>query len=441
MAFTKKVKKDNLKTKVLVVDDEEGIRSLLERVLEGNYDVRTASSAAEALAHLKNNKYEIAISDVLMPGGSGKDFLKACRKEYPEMQVILVTGMPELSDAVDTVKEGAYYYLQKPLDIKFLLALMKKAERDLEKNVESNDTGVIRNISSGYKIVKSLGSGGTGVVLLVERDGVQYAMKVLRWTGAADETHEIKLKRFRREAEILMKIQNDHIVKIYEHNLDKQDENPYIIMEYVKGVDLSKYMGQAGVHGLQEKISIIRQISEALDCVHNHGVLHRDIKPENIIVMEDNVVKVTDFGICHVSNSSLTMTEDIIGSPAYMSPESFDSGKTNDQRSDIFSLGAISYELLTGVKAFDGENIFQIMELIRTRRLPAPVKLNGEIPVWMQDIMSKMLNKKPQGRFNNAGEIVKAIDHYLSAGMEWKSAQTLTQRILRSMLFIEDVWK
>ncbi|HCE44892.1 MAG TPA: hypothetical protein DET40_15230 [Lentisphaeria bacterium] len=442
MAFTRIVKKNNLKMRILVVDDEEGIRSLLQKVLEGIYEVETASSSAEALAHLKKNKFDIAISDVSMPGGSGKDFLKECRREYPEMQVILVTGMPELSDAVDTVKEGAYYYLQKPIDLKFLLSLLKRAEGDLEKNIGAKDTGIIRNIASDYKIIRSLGSGVAGVVLLVERDGMQYAMKVLRWIGGrSDESQLLKLKRFKREAEILMKIQNEHVVRIYEHNLDKENENPYIIMEYVDGVSLAGYMEQGAVHGLQEKISIIRQIAEALDCVHNNGVLHRDIKPENIIITKDNMVKVTDFGVCHVSDSSLTMTDDLIGSPAYMAPESFDSVKTIDQRSDIFSLGAISYELLTGVRPFDGGSIFEIMDIIRSRRLVAPVKLNSEIPAWMQDIMSKMLNKKPQGRFNNAGEIVKAVDHYLSAGVEGKSAATLTQRILRSMLFIESVWK
>jgi serine/threonine protein kinase/CheY-like chemotaxis protein len=421
---------------ILVVDDEESIRRLLRQFLSSKFNIHAAESAEEALLLLRKNKYELAIVDVNMPGKSGKEMFKICQKDYPSMQIILMTGMPELADAVDTVKEGAFYYLPKPIDMKFLLSLLNRAIEEKEKKKESGDIGRIRNLASKYKIIRSLGCGISGIVLLVENDGKSYAMKALRWNGESDNTPE-KLERFAREAEILMKINNRHVVKIFEHNLNKPDENPYIIMEYVKGMSLTECLNKK-MFNINQKISIIEQIADGIESVHACGVLHRDIKPENIIITDDVKVKITDFGVSHVSDSSLTMDDEILGSPSYMAPESFDEIKKTDERSDIFSIGVLSYEMLTGVMPFEGESIYQVMEAIRKKNPVAPVKIAPGIPSWMQDIMVKMLDKNPAGRYRSAGEIVKAINLGRSGG---KGSLSITSRILKSRLFLKNIWR
>jgi serine/threonine-protein kinase len=245
------------------------------------------------------------------------------------------------------------------------------------------------------------------------------------------------MERFMREAEILMRIKNEHVVKIIEHNLGKTDESPYIIMEYVNGMSLSGCI-KAGKFDINHKISIIQQIAETLECVHRHGVLHRDIKPDNILITDDLFVKITDFGICHVPESSLTMPEQALGSPAYMAPESFETGTKPDTKTDIFSLGVVSYEMLTGIKPFEGDGVCQVVNSLKTKKPAAPTKLNPEIPMWMQDVMAKMLDKNPDKRFSSCGEISKAISHYLSGG--GKKQMSLTSRIYRSMITGDSVW-
>jgi serine/threonine protein kinase len=434
VANTKIMKKDDPGVSILVVDDEDSIRSLLIQFLSVSYNVHTAASTDEALLLLGENKYELAIVDVNMPGKSGKEMFKICRKIYPDMRIILMTGMPELADAVDTVKEGAFYYLPKPIDLKFLFSLVNRAIEEREKKNEMDDIGRIKNLASEYRIIRSLGCGVTGIVLLVEKEGKSYAMKVLRWNGENDNTYG-KLERFAREAEILMKVNNEHVVKIIEHNLSINNENPYIIMEYVKGMPLTECL-ERKMFDISQKISIIEQIAEGIECVHGCGILHRDIKPENIIITDDVIVKITDFGVSHVSDSSLTMDDEILGSPSYMAPESFNEIKKTDARSDIFSIGVISYEMLTGQRPFQGESIYQVMQAVRNKNPVAPMKLAPEIPSWLQDVMVKMLDKNPAGRYRSAGEIVRAIRH----GQGGQDLSTITSRILKSRLFLKNIW-
>ena len=442
MNSTKKITKTDLAVNILIVDDEESILRLLTQFLSPSYKVQTSPSADEALNLLKNTKFDLVISDINMPGKSGKEFFRICQKEYPDMHTILMTGLPELGDAVSIVKEGAYYYLPKPIDLKFLLSLLKKAIAEKEKKCEPDDIGRMRNLASDYKVIRSLGSGASGVVLLVEKDKTLYAMKVLRnWNETVHKDSE-KMQRFIREAETLSKIDNEHIVKIYDHNLNKTEDSPYIIMEYVKGSSLTQCLND-NIFNIEQKISVILQIAGALECVHAYGVLHRDIKPENILITDNMKVKITDFGICHVPDSSLTMVDEILGSPAYMAPESFDATKKMDVRSDIFSMGIITYEMLTGVRPFEGEGVLQLMESIRNKKPEAPTKLNREIPPWLQDIMAKMLDKNPDERYNSAGEVVKEINHSLAKyGTRALTFSTLLKRILFKKITVKsNVWE
>ncbi|HCE44675.1 MAG TPA: hypothetical protein DET40_14125 [Lentisphaeria bacterium] len=428
----------NIRTSILVVDDELGIRKILDSSLSEEFHVTLASSANDAIGLLEKEKFDIALVDVNMPEMSGKEFFGLCRTRYPEMQFILMTGRPKFADAIDVVKDGAFYYLLKPLDLKFLHSLILKALQEKKSSAKtgSYDAGIIKNLGAQYKVVRSLGSGVSGVVLLVENKGILHAMKLLRCCNA-DDNYPDKMERFIREAEMLRRIKNEHVVRIIDNNLRKTDETPYIIMEYVDGRSLSKYISEDKLD-IHQKISIIQQIAETLDCVHGQGVFHRDIKPDNILLTDDLFVKITDFGICHVKGSSLTMSEQVLGTPAYMAPESFEDNRKPDLKADMFSLGIVSYELLTGTKPFQENTVCKTISALKNRKLAAPVKLNPDIPVWMQDVMAKMLDKNPDRRFRSCGEISKAIAYYLSGGE--KKKLNFTERIFRSMLPSNSVW-
>ena len=437
MPSTKIMTRSCIQAHILVVDDEADIRDLLKDFLSGEFQVSVAASANEALALLEKSEFDIALVDMNMPEMNGREFFDICRKQYKEMHFMLMTGRPEFSDAIDIVKDGAFYYMLKPLDLSLLHSLILKAVQEKESGTGSFDAGIMKNHGPKYRLVRSLGSGSSGVVLLAENEKMLYAMKILRnWDKSLRNDSE-KMQRFIREAETLSKIDNEHIVKIYDHNFNKPGDSPYIIMEYVKGSSLVQCMN-GNILNLEQKISIILQMADALECVHAYGVLHRDIKPENILITEDMIVKITDFGICHIADSSLTLVDEMLGSPAYMAPESFDASKKVDARSDIFSMGVLSYEMLTGIRPFTGDSVPQIMEAVKSRNPQPPTKLNPEIPLWLEDIMAKMLAKNPDRRFGSCGEISKAINRHLSSGSE--KTLSFTSRILRSMRPGDAVW-
>ncbi len=416
---------------VLVLDDEESLRNLLSELLSPNYHVACAETCSEALKMVSESCFNVAIVDVNLPDISGKNFLRLCKKNFIETQIIIITGSPEIDDAVELVKQGAYDYLAKPFSSEKILRKVAAAVNDGREKANKKLPG------SNYRMIRHLGSGASGIVLLVEKDGCRYAMKILRREDDPASRPQ-QIRRFAREARILSGIRHNGVIRIHDYDLNEEQELPYIVMEYVKGDPLTSFINSPAL-SLDRRLEIIGKVAETLYEVHKAGVLHRDIKPENILITDDGGVKISDFGISRVLGiSSSTMTKDIVGSPAYMSPESFEAVKNMDHRSDIFSLGVLAYELLTRVRPFQGANIFQIIEAIKTRNPVQPSKLNPEIPSWIEDMLAKMLAKRPSDRFDDARQIVKCITHY-SQGLS-SSSMTITARLLRSMLFIKRDW-
>ncbi|MFZ2658544.1 MAG: protein kinase [Victivallales bacterium] len=425
--------------RILVIDDEEPIRKILRAGLSEKYHVETAASAVEAADKINQGVFNIIICDLYMPEFSGREFFAECRKVIPEVPFIILTGQPKFTDAINFVKDGAFYYLTKPIDFSLLHSLVDKALAEQKVLFNPADT-FQKSEFRGYKIIKSLGAGNSGTVLLGEKDGNFYAIKILR-KDLDPENYAVRLKRFMQESDILKQINHPNIVKLFEFNHDDKTNAPYIIMEYISGKALSLYIKDKIELAFDQKLYIINQIAYALDYVHQCGVLHRDVKPENILITENLTVKLTDFGICKTAESGITMTGDVMGSPAYMSPESFDSAKTQDQRSDIFSLGVICYELFTGVRPFQGDSFYQLLESIREKKPEAPRKLNPQIPNWLQDVMGKMLDKNPDKRFGTAAEVMKAVNFYINEANSNATAGSITTRILKSMLIMNNVWK
>ncbi|HCE44877.1 MAG TPA: hypothetical protein DET40_15155 [Lentisphaeria bacterium] len=425
--------------RILVVDDEEPIRKILAAGLSEKYHVETAASAEEAADKINQSIFNVIICDLYMPEISGKEFFVECRKVIPEVPFIVLTGQPKFTDAINFVKDGAFYYLTKPIDFSLLHSLIEKAL--LEQKAAFNPADTFKKSEfRGYKILKSLGAGNSGTVLLGEKDGNFYAIKILR-KDLDPENYAVRLKRFMQESDILKQINHPNIVKLFEFNHDDKSNAPYIIMEFISGKPLSAYIKQNIELSFEQRLYIINQIAYALDYVHQCGVLHRDIKPENVLITDNLTVKLSDFGICKVSDSGITMTGDVMGSPAYMSPESFDSAKTQDQRSDLFSLGVICYELFTGIRPFRGDSFYQLLESIREKKPEAPKKLNPQIPNWLQDVMAKMLDKNPDKRFGTAAEVMKAVNFYVNEANSNATAGSITTRILKSMLIMSNVWK
>lgn len=420
---------------ILVVDDDESVREFLTAALEElDYKAKSAEDCDKAKELLAEETFRLILCDVNLPGMSGDEFLPFCKQNYPDTEIILITGRPGINAAVHAVKEGAFDYLPKPITLETLKDRVSTAlDIANSKTVVDGSGNRLQSTVAGYKIIKTLGSGSMGVVFLVEKDGAKYALKVLR----ADITNEVSqrnLKRFARESDILAELNHPNIVRFLEHGIWREKNTPYFVMEFISGQSLSYHI-QIGTLTLNEKISVMRQIASALAFIHDHEILHRDIKPANILITRDNLVKITDFGIARITNSDITMPQEALGSPAYMSPEAF-GGTDQYAQSDIFSFGSICYELFTGQKPFDGDDIATMMDSIRNERPVEPIQLAPDIPPYVQDILAKMLAKKPEDRFASATEIIRALDHQYADG-----ASGITSRLLRVLMLRKPTWR
>ena len=260
-----------------------------------------------------------------------------------------------------------------------------------------------------YEVVGELGRGAMGVVYKGEDPKIHrvVAIKTLNLTEFEDdELPEVK-ERFFREAESAGLLNHPNIVTIYDAG--EEQDLAYIAMEYLEGEDLVPYTKKPDLLPLREVLDIVAQVAEALDYAHTKDVVHRDIKPANIMRVKDgNIVKVTDFGIARITHDSKTKTGIIMGTPSYMSPEQL-SGKRVDGRSDIFSLGVVLFELLTGQKPFMASDITTLMYLIAQEPHPSPRSIDPSIPLVVEKIIDKALEKDPDNRYQRADQMAEHL--------------------------------
>ena len=263
-----------------------------------------------------------------------------------------------------------------------------------------------QKISDRYEIKKLIGEGGMANVYLgydtiLERD---VAIKVLRGDLADDEKF---VRRFRREAQSASLLNHPNIVQIYD--VGEDDGNFYIVMEYIKGQTLKQIIKKRGHLSLAETIDIMSQLTDGLSHAHESYIIHRDIKPQNIMVLDDGMVKITDFGIAMAVNASdLTQTNSVMGSVHYLPPEQA-SGRGSTIKSDIYSLGIVMYEMLMGVMPFRGETAVEIAMKQLKDPIPSMRKERDEIPQSVENIILKATAKNPKNRYNNVKELYEDL--------------------------------
>lgn len=288
-------------------------------------------------------------------------------------------------------------------------------------NAQSGTSGIIAMPGSGagspiesgnfgrYRIIEPIGRGAMGMVYRGMDPAIDrpVALKTIRLDNIAEPSEAMELReRLTREAKAAGKLSHPNIVTIYD--VGEQNSLQYIAMEYLDGQTLEALLHGGHRWDYKTICKIMIQVCEALDFAHEHGIVHRDIKPANIMVVEHDKVKVMDFGIARFDSSNMTQSGVALGTPNYISPEQL-KGQPVDRRSDIFSLGVVFYELLTGEKPFKGDTISALIYSILHTAPPPPSEINLEVPRIFDKIIAKALVKDPEMRFQTSREMADIL--------------------------------
>ncbi len=263
-------------------------------------------------------------------------------------------------------------------------------------------------LDNRYEILDIIGKGGMAIVYKAfdHRLGRNVAVKVLKDDYALDEEFR---RRFQNESQAVAMLSHPNIVSVYD--MGRSGETEYIVMELVEGINLKQYMTSKGVLTWKEALHFASQICKALSHAHSKGIVHRDIKPHNIMVEKNGSVKVADFGIARLQDSQNTATQETLGSVHYISPEQA-KGEPVDSRSDIYSLGIILYEMLTGKLPFTGENAVGVAVMHINGMFQAPRDVNPDIPAGLEQIILKAMATDPNDRYQTADDMLSDLERF-----------------------------
>jgi serine/threonine-protein kinase len=265
-------------------------------------------------------------------------------------------------------------------------------------------------VDGKYRVDKTLGEGGMGLVVAAVHLGLEQEVAI-KFLLPEAMRNKVAVERFLREAKVAAKVRSEHVARVHDVGTLEEGGIPYIVMERLEGLDLGKLIGRDGALPIDEACEIALQACEALTEVHAAGIVHRDLKPSNLFVTRkvdgSPSVKLLDFGISKLTtlgadepgiDPALTQTATIMGSPSYMSPEQLKSTKEVDQRADVWSLGAVLYEAITGKPAFRGESLPQVCAMIASEDPALPSTRRDGIPIELERTVLRCLEKDPDGR-------------------------------------------
>ncbi|MEF9982938.1 MAG: Stk1 family PASTA domain-containing Ser/Thr kinase [Oscillospiraceae bacterium] len=266
-----------------------------------------------------------------------------------------------------------------------------------------------KKLDGRYEILELIGVGGMANVYRARDvvDGKIVAVKILKSEFAENEEF---LRRFKNESRAIAMLSHDNIVKVYDVSFTEKVH--FIVMEFIDGITLKEYIEQQGKLSWKEATYYTMQILKALSHAHDNGIVHRDIKPQNVMLLSDGTIKITDFGIARFARSETkTLTDRAIGSVHYISPEQA-SGAVIDQRTDLYSVGVVLFEMLTGTLPFDADTPISVA-LKQIQAVPKrPRELNPEIPEGLEEIVMRAMQKSPSKRYQTAAEMLKDFEEF-----------------------------
>ena len=439
---------------ILVVDDDEVVLDVLKRLFSClPHNLILTSSPLQALETIKTTEVAVLLCDMAMPQISGNEVLAKAKKAQPNVVSILLSGKADRDATIRAINDGGIWkFVLKPWDSEELLRMMEEAIDRYEKicsqeqkleDLAKHMTAVVRkktelsarkrgsgikvraaggrvpagrvvlqkrrtrrirrknqpgsSLGKRYKILELIDEGGMGTIYKARDQllGIPVAVKVLAPSYTRKKENVRALKA---EARIAMQLSHRHIVRL--HNLQISRHTYFLVMEYVSGCTFRQVLLQNDRLPVNIALQVARICADALDYAHRHGVLHRDLKPENLMLTEDGVLKIIDFGLACLMGSD--NSQDVVaGTPIYMSLEQIQ-GEPMDQRTDVYSLGAIAYELLTGTPPFPPTATAQ--EILRMIPPELP-----DIPSAVREVLTKCMAAERETRWASAGSFAQAF--------------------------------
>jgi serine/threonine-protein kinase len=274
--------------------------------------------------------------------------------------------------------------------------------------MDSMDKYIGRMLDNRYEILEKIGVGGMAVVYKARCHRLNrfVAIKVLKDELAVDDDFR---RRFHTESQAVAMLSHPNIVTVYD--VSRNSEIEYIVMELIEGITLKQYLIKRGILSWKEALHFSSQITKALIHAHSRGIIHRDIKPHNIMILRDSSVKVADFGIARLPTTQNTLTQETLGSVHYISPEQAKGGRV-DSRADIYSLGVVMYEMITGRLPFEGENAISVA-IQHFSSIPLmPREINPEIPAGFENITMRAMNPKLEQRYQSAEKLYEDLESF-----------------------------
>ncbi|MCB9638467.1 MAG: protein kinase [Myxococcales bacterium] len=402
---------------VLIVDDDEDIHAMLRYTLEhAGISVLCAQDAYEAIALLHQNKVDVILLDVLMPGEDGFHFHQRLLKSdrWKELPILFLTSVGNEERILEAYAKGAEDYITKPFVPQVVAAKVKKIISRQRKLQSLNQDNLLPGYQIGgkYVILREIGRGGMGFVYLARHTQTSqlYAIKVFYTRGSSAEHRQ----RFQEEIKTLSSLSHPNLIRLYDAG--QQDHFIFYAMDYLTGGSLYDRITKRGALREEEALSLCGDIASALQHAHDRGIYHRDLKSENILFNNFGEPVLTDFGVAlnlFSHNERLTKTGFVVGTVPYLSPEQVLGVDEADHRADIFSLGIIFYEMLTGQHPFPGEAPHDIMtRILRSPHTPVR-KLNPRLSEETQRICDMALTKDREQRYQQASELSLACKQTL----------------------------
>lgn len=425
------------RARVLVVDDEDDVRRMLVRVMQrAQHDTTEAASGRDAVKLVREQPFDLVISDVQMPDKDGVELLQELHEIDADLPVLLLSGAPDLSTAMKAIEFGALEYLTKPVGPNKLLSSAARAIELCRKRREERDDlrqfrsgkrprapqgATARDVRPGtllggrYRVGRLLGEGGMGTVYEAVREDLARMRVAVKVLHRRDEGNVEYLARFRREAETVAAINHPNIVRIFDFQA-QDGEAAFLVMELLEGTSLGQAISLDGPFTQRRTAFIGSQVLAALAAAHRANVVHRDLKPDNVFLTSmsglEDIVKLLDFGIVKVletpGEQKLTQTGAILGTPAYMAPE-LARGADIDARADIYAVGCILYEALTGRAPFESDNYNALLFAINHSEPPNLYELRPDLDAAFTKIIMTAMAKDPNARFQTADAMMRAL--------------------------------